>query len=296
MTDVKKTLAAYAASAENALADYLPESEESYRTLIDAMRYSLLGGGKRIRAALCQEFCRVCSGDPKDALPFACAVEMIHAYSLIHDDLPCMDNDDMRRGKASCHIAFEESTAMLAGDALQALAFETALSADRNKISAENIINAARALAYGAGCEGMCAGQALDLAAEGETIRAKQLGEIQQYKTGALIIAACVMGCYAAGASDEQIKAAGIYASNIGAAFQMIDDVLDVIADESELGKPVGSDEENHKTTYVTLFGIEKTIELARGLTEQAKEALGIFGQEADFLKDLADFLATRKK
>ncbi len=296
MSDMKTILDSYAESAETALEGFLPKSDKDYKRLIDAMRYSLLGGGKRIRAVLCQEFCRICGGDPEDALPFACAIEMIHAYSLIHDDLPCMDNDDMRRGKPSCHKAFPEDTALLAGDALQAAAFETLLSADTSKIPPENIIKAAKALAVGAGCNGMCAGQELDLASDGKQIDAEMLSEIQKYKTGALIITASILGCYAANATNDQIKSATVYASNIGKAFQMVDDVLDVTADEEELGKPVGSDAENQKPTYATLFGIEKTMEFATDLTNNAIDAIKMFGSKSDFLIDLANYLLKRRK
>lgn len=242
-TDLKSRLNTYAQNAEKALGGYLKESTEDYKVLIEAMRYSLLGGGKRIRAALCQEFCRICGKDEKIALPFACAVEMVHAYSLIHDDLPCMDNDDMRRGKPSCHVAFTEDTALLAGDALQTFAFETALSADSGEISPKNIIKAASQLAKGAGCNGMCAGQVLDLLSEKIPADEQRLREIQSHKTGDLIITACLMGCYAADANEQQITAAITYADCIGAAFQMVDDVLDVTSTEEELGKPIGSDE-----------------------------------------------------
>ncbi len=294
-TDLKSRLNTYAQNAEKALGEYLKESAEDYKILIEAMRYSLLGGGKRIRAALCQEFCRICGKDEKIALPFACAVEMVHAYSLIHDDLPCMDNDDVRRGKPSCHVAFTEDTALLAGDALQTFAFETALSADSEEISSKNIIKAASQLAKGAGCNGMCAGQVLDLLSEKIPADEQRLREIQSHKTGDLIITACLMGCYAADANEQQISAARTYADCIGAAFQMVDDVLDVTSTEEELGKPIGSDEQNNKTTYVTLFGVEKTMEKAKALTEKAKAAVEIFGENGEFLKQLADYLLYRK-
>ena len=294
-TEVKSILNTYAQNAENGLCEYLKESREDYKVLIDAMRYSLLGGGKRIRAALCQEFCRICGKDEKTALPFACAVEMVHAYSLIHDDLPCMDNDDMRRGKPSCHVAFTEDTALLAGDALQTLAFETALSADSDGISPKNIIKAASQLAKGAGCNGMCAGQVLDLLSEKIPADEQRLREIQSHKTGDLIITACLMGCFAADANEQQISAATTYADCIGAAFQMVDDVLDITSTEEELGKPIGSDEQNNKTTYVTLFGVEGTMEKAKALTEKAKTAVEIFGENGEFLKQLADYLLYRK-
>lgn len=279
---------------ESALEGYLPECKENYKIVSDAMRYSVLGGGKRIRAALCLEFCRVCGADSEKAIPFACAVEMIHAYSLIHDDLPCMDNDDMRRGKPSCHKAFSEDTALLAGDALQPLAFETVLSAQN--VAVQNVVRASKVLAKASGYQGMVGGQVLDLDAEGKEVSYQTLLDIETLKTGALISAACEMGCIAADANDEMINAAKNYSAKIGRVFQMIDDVLDVTADEEELGKPVGSDEENLKTTYVSMFGLEKTVEMAKELTDKAIEDLNIFGKEAEILKELALYLLNRKK
>lgn len=293
--NVKEQLTRYAHMTEQALGAALPAAATeyaAYNRLVEAMRYSLLGGGKRIRAALCLEFCRLCGGDPDDALPFACALEMVHAYSLIHDDLPCMDNDDLRRGKPSCHIAFGEAEALLAGDALQACAFKTALSA--GKIRAENVVSAVHTLAVCAGFEGMCGGQAMDLEAERIPADHKTLVEIDAGKTGMMIIAAAKMGCYAAGGTPQQLEAAEQYAADIGSVFQMVDDVLDVTATEEALGKPIGSDRQSHKTTYVSLFGVEKTREMAAVLNRRAKENLAVFGNEAAFLKELADYLLER--
>jgi geranylgeranyl diphosphate synthase type II len=293
--NLNERLTNYAQLTEQALEKALPAATTeftAYNQLVEAMRYSVLGGGKRIRGALCLEFCRLCGGDPQLALPFAAAVEMIHAYSLIHDDLPCMDDDDLRRGKPSCHIAFGESVALLAGDALQTCAFKTALSA--KGVSADNVIKATETLAVCAGYEGMCGGQAMDLEAEKTPADHKTLVEIHKGKTGQMIIAAALMGCYAAGATKEQLDVAREYAAEIGIVFQMVDDVLDVTASEEELGKPIGSDAQCNKTTYVTLFGVDKTMEYAAEHTEKAKEALSIFGDEAMFLKDFADYLLNR--
>lgn len=294
--NVKERLQQYADLTEQALEQALPAANtpyEAYNRLVEAMRYSVLGGGKRIRAALCLEFCRLCGGDPKDALPFACAVEMIHAYSLIHDDLPCMDDDDLRRGKPSCHIAFGEAVALLAGDALQACAFKTALNA--KNIPAEQVIAATETLAKCCGYEGMCGGQAMDLDAEEHPVDFATLAEIHSGKTGMMIIAAAKMGCYAASATPEQLQAAEEYACEVGIVFQMVDDVLDVTATVEELGKPIGSDQECGKTTYVTLFGVEKTMEYAAVHNKRAKNALLAFGDEAEFLSELSDYLLTRK-
>lgn len=273
-----------------ALENYLPESDD---IVSRAMKYSVRNGGKRIRPILTLEFCKVCGGDPKKALPFACAVEMIHTYSLIHDDLPCMDDDDYRRGKPSCHIAFGEANALLAGDALLTLAFETAVKAD---LPAECIVRAVKELSFSAGISGMVGGQVLDLQNENKALTLKELEQIHKLKTGELIRVACVMGCIAAGADEDKIKAAEDYASGIGLTFQIVDDILDVTSDAETLGKPIGSDAENQKTTYVSLLGIEESKEIATQLTQKAKAALDIFSEDTSSLKRLADSLQTRKK
>ena len=261
--------------------------------MLKAMAYSLSNGGKRIRPMLTLEFCRICGGDYKNAIPFALAAEMIHTYSLIHDDLPCMDDDDMRRGKPSSHKVFGEANALLAGDALLTLAFETVLSAD--EVSAEAKVKAGLELAKAAGCSGMIAGQVMDLANEGKSAPIDDIRKTDRLKTGEMIRVSCVMGCIAAGANEEKIKAAEIYSENIGLAFQIVDDILDVTSDAETLGKPIGSDSENEKSTYVSLLGLEKSAEYAEELTAIAKKALNIFGGEGEFLAQLADVLASRK-
>ena len=293
---VNERLQEYALMTEQALEQALHQANtpfDAYNRLVEAMRYSVLGGGKRIRAALCLEFCRLCGGNPVDALPFACAVEMIHAYSLIHDDLPCMDNDDLRRGKPSCHIAYGEAVALLAGDALQACAFKTALNACQ--VPAEQVVKAVELLAKCCGYEGMCGGQAMDLDAEERPVDHETLAEIHAGKTGMMILAAAQMGCLAASSTKEQLKAAEEYACEVGIIFQMVDDVLDVTATEEELGKPIGSDAQCGKTTYVTLFGVEKTMEYATVHNERAKNALLVFGEEGTFLAEFSDYLLHRK-
>lgn len=292
---VQDRLHEYAAMTEQALSRALPESNTPYAAydgLVEAMRYSLLAGGKRIRAALCLEFCRLCGGDPAAALPFACALEMIHASSLIHDDLPCMDDDDLRRGKPSCHVAFGEAQALLAGDALLLLAFEAAAGA--KDLDPGRITRAVSVLARCAGYAGMCGGQAMDLEAEQTPSDLKTLERTDRAKTGMMIVAAAVMGCIAGGAAPQQLQAAEEYAKRIGLVFQMVDDVLDVTATEEELGKPIGSDVESNKTTYVTLLGAEQTMETAAAHNQQAKQALVPFGEDAAFLCDLADWLLHR--
>lgn len=260
-----------------------PASRARYHKLIDSMRYSLTAGGKRLRPILTLEFCRVCGGDVQAALPVACGVEMLHTYSLIHDDLPVMDNDDLRRGKPSNHKVFGECTALLAGDALQALAFQTVLSAP---LPPERTLRCAQILAYAAGHEGICGGQQLDLAWEGLALTADELHEIYLRKTSALIRAACLMGAAAAGGTVAQEKAAADYADHFGYAFQLRDDMLDVIGDEKTFGKPIGSDLEEGKTTSVDLFGLEGCREKIRESSRAAESALAGL-KDAEFLLHL---------
>ena len=259
----------------------------------EAMLYSLKNGGKRVRPMLVLEFCRVCGGDVTAAVPFACAVEMIHTYSLIHDDLPCMDDDDFRRGMPSCHKQFGEATALLAGDGLLTLAFSVLSKAD---LSAEKKIEAVRVLADCAGHLGMIGGQTMDLAHEGQKITVEQLRSTDALKTGRLIRCACALGCIAAGADEEKLRAAEKYADSIGLAFQIVDDLLDIISTSEELGKPVGSDVQNEKSTYPALLGMEKSVQLVDGLTSEAVGALKIFGDDSGFLADYAVSLSKRSK
>lgn len=290
------SLEKYIEIINSALQKYVYSVKDGQDYVVDAMNYSVTNGGKRIRPVLVLEFCRVCGGNVEDALGLACAVEMIHTYSLIHDDLPCMDNDDMRRGKPSCHKAFGEEYALLAGDGLLTLAFETALK-DGGGILPENKIKAAKTLAFLAGVSGMVGGQVLDLQSESTEPTLKKLQTIDALKTGALIKASVLLGCYAANVTDdERIEAAVKYAENIGLAFQIVDDILDVTSDSATLGKPVGSDEKNEKITYVSLMGIEKSKQTVKELTDGATDALKVFGNDTDFLKNLALSLADRKK
>ncbi len=290
------SLEKYVEIINSALQKYVYPVKDGQDYVVDAMNYSVTNGGKRIRPVLVLEFCRVCGGNVEDALGLACAVEMIHTYSLIHDDLPCMDNDDMRRGKPSCHKAFGEEYALLAGDGLLTLAFETALK-DGVGILPENKIKAAKTLASLAGVSGMVGGQVLDLQSESTEPTLEKLQTIDTLKTGALIKASVLLGCYAANVTDdERIEAAVKYAENIGLAFQIVDDILDVTSDSATLGKPVGSDEKNEKITYVSLMGIKKSKQTVKELTDGATDALKVFGNDTDFLKNLALSLADRKK
>ena len=262
--------------------------------LYDAMRYSLLAGGKRLRPVLLLESCRMCGGDVEGALPFACAVEMLHTYSLIHDDLPAMDNDDLRRGRPTNHKVYGEATAILAWDGLLTAAFETMLE-HGGDLPAPRVLAAAACLGRAAGARGMVGGQALDMAGEGHALALADVEELQRLKTGALIAAAAEMGCILAGGGAEARAAVRRYAEKLGLAFQIRDDMLDVEGDEATLGKPIGSDAENEKTTFVTLKGLEWSQDAVERLTREAQEALDVF-PEAGFLCWLAGELVARKK
>ncbi len=268
--------------------DFLPKSDD---IVSRAMRYSVENGGKRIRPTLLLSFCELCGGDVNKALPLACALEMIHTYSLIHDDLPCMDDDDMRRGKPSCHIVYGYEYALLAGDALLTLAFETALKAD---LPAEAVVASAKELAVAAGWAGMVGGQVMDLQNEGKRVTVEEIEKTDHLKTGELIRAACVIGCIAAGARDK-IPYAEVFARDIGLSFQIVDDILDVTSSTEALGKPVGSDDENEKCTYVSLLGIEDSRKFVSRLTAEAKDSLKMFDGDVTALSDLADSMENRK-
>ena len=292
--DFREQLKLYAAKTEQALEQMLPLIACPQEQVLEAMRYSLLGGGKRLRAALLLAFHEACGGEEQKALPFACALEMIHAYSLIHDDLPCMDDDDLRRGRPSCHIAYGEATALLAGDGLLTHAFDTMLHVEN--LPAERVLKAAACLSSSIGAYGMIGGQVMDLANERQgSVDENRIKETDALKTGALISAACEMGCILAGASVEKISAAKAYAAKIGLAFQITDDILDVTGTTEELGKPAGSDETRSKATYVSLYGVKKAREISANLLEEAKDSLKDGRINSDFLCQLADYILTRK-
>ena len=274
-----------------ALETYFVSPPESLAGLAESMRYSLLAGGKRIRPTLVLEFCRICGGDIDAALPVACAIEMLHTYSLIHDDLPCMDDDALRRGRPTNHVVFGECTATLAGDALQAEAFGTIL---RSALPAERKARCAEFLADAVGLDGMCGGQFLDMLGEGKKLSEQELADINSRKTGALLTAACRMGVAAGGGNEAQLEAASLYGAAIGAAFQIRDDMLDVLGNEQELGKPIGSDAQEEKNTYMALYGAEHCSQMIEKLTARAKDVLsGVFDDTA-FLSALADSMAVR--
>lgn len=276
---------------EDALTGYVSEVFDGQNEVTDAMNYSLSNGGKRIRPVLALEFAKACGGTREQCIPLACAVEFIHTYSLIHDDLPCMDNDDMRRGKPSCHKQFSEATALLAGDALLTGAFEIISDSD---LSDDKKVLAISLLSQNSGVNGMIGGQVIDLLYEQGNPDVKQLLSVYKLKTGALISAACLLGCISASASQEQLNAASKFAYSLGVAFQIQDDILDVIGDEEKLGKPIGSDLENNKTTYVSLVGIEKAKKIVKQLTESAVSQLEYF-ENVSFIKELAYQLISRE-
>ena len=292
-TNIEAALKTAAGLAECALEEALGERYTGKTVVAEAMRYSTLGGGKRIRAFLVFEFCRLFGGEVRAALPFACALECVHAYSLIHDDLPCMDDDALRRGKPSCHIRFGEAEALLAGDALLTYAFECAAS--NGQVSAESVRLAVKTLAAEAGPRGMVGGQTLDMAAEMKDY--EELRAMIDGKTSALIRAACLLGYYAATdeADPSVIGKITAYANAVGLGFQIHDDILDVTSDTATLGKEVGSDEKNGKKTALAFMTLEEARKTEAALVAEAREAVaGFAGSEA--LADLALWLSRRNK
>lgn len=276
-----------------ALEGYLTPQSQDYTNLHSAMRYSLLNGGKRVRPILAYAAARAITPNVSMDMidPVACALECLHSYSLVHDDLPAMDNDDLRRGKPTCHIAFDEATAILAGDGLQALAFEALGKAD---LPAPTKVELVVRLALASGAQGMVLGQAIDLAAVDQKLDLTQLETMHRYKTGALIRASVAMGALAAGASQQQLDALDRYSAAIGLAFQIQDDILDVTVDTATLGKQQGADIARNKPTYVSLLGLESARIKAAELHQQALQALQNFGANALHLRQMADYIIQR--
>ena len=295
MTEQNKLiLKTYCEKIEEQLLDFTKDKNRLQRVILEAMEYSLMAGGKRLRPVLMLEFCRMCGGDVSKYLDIACTIEMIHTFSLVHDDLPCMDNDDYRRGIPSCHKAFSEDIALLAGDALNTLAFEViANAAMQQRISADKAVMLISVLSHAVGTDGMIGGQVIDLESEGKDISVDTLDVLQGHKTGALIEAACVMGVILGG-DFEKIPFAADYASALGRAFQIVDDILDVTGSFEELGKPIGSDDEQNKCTYVSLLGLEESKAIAERLTDEALEHLENF-EDNGFLVDLTKNLLERR-
>ena len=291
MMEMDEIIRSYREEVEQYLKAYYRQfHKEPQKILFDSMEYSLLAGGKRLRAVLVFEFCRLCGGKWQDAVPFAAALEMIHAYSLIHDDLPCMDNDDFRRGLPTNHKVYGETLAVLAGDALVTDAFTVASHA---KLSADKIVLAIQVLSGCAGSLGMVGGQVLDVQSENRELTEREVLDIQSRKTGALIRAACAMGAIAGGASEEQYDAACQFAAAFGLSFQIRDDMLDIIGTQEVLGKGVGTDAK--KNTFVRLYGLQKCESLVQSYTDYAISALNVFS-DADFLISLLHSMTNRMK
>ncbi|MBR6727313.1 MAG: polyprenyl synthetase family protein [Clostridia bacterium] len=290
--NLTKRLEDNAALVEQTLSVLMAEEDADFAPELAAERYSLFSRAKRIRPTLVLELCRLFGGSDEAALPFAAAVEMIHTYSLIHDDLPCMDDDDLRRGKPTCHKAFGESTALLAGDGLLTRAFGALATAP---VSGDTVRHAVAALSRAAGSFGMIGGQVMDLDGEGKRLPLEKLLKLHAHKTGALISVSAELGCLAAGLApdDTRTLAAKRFARGIGLAFQIVDDVLDATADEATLGKSVGSDARDEKTTFLTYYSIDGALAYAARVTDEAKSALAdIAGNE--ILCELADALVKR--
>lgn len=280
-------------ATERALAAIMEGKDEDLQKIFDAQGYSLLGGGKRIRPLLVNEFCKALGGDPAVSMPYACALEMIHTYSLIHDDLPCMDDDDLRRGKPTNHKVFGYATALLAGDALLTKAF---LVASTNPhATAEQNAEAIRLLATAAGDLGMIGGQVMDLRGETQRLSFEQLLRLHSMKTGALILCAALLGCLAAGyrLDTPEAREATTYAQKIGLAYQVVDDVLDACGEEAVVGKSLKTDSSHNKTTFMTYFGVEDAKRYAEDLTKEAVAAISQW-ENSETLTDLAIYLASR--
>lgn len=293
MESLKKLMVEDAHLTEEALLEYYSETDEDLALILDAEKYSLFAGGKRIRPFLVLEFCRMFGGDVSAAIPLACAIEMIHTSSLIHDDLPCMDDDDLRRGRPTNHKVFGYANALLAGDALLMRAFETAVTAP---ISAQGIRSAVAALASSAGDFGMIGGQIMDINnMVNPESDIEKLKKLHRKKTGALIRCSALLGCIAAGLEwdDKRTVAAMKYAENVGLVFQIIDDLLDVVGEESKLGKNIGSDADLGKTTFLTYYKIDEAKAIAKDLTDEAVEAISEF-DSSDVLKEFAVYLLNR--
>lgn len=290
----KEDLKTKSAYIEDLLKQYMPKEEGYQKTIFEAMNYSLSSGGKRLRPILTLESAKIIGGDVKEVIPFCVAIEMIHTYSLIHDDLPAMDNDDFRRGKPTNHKVFGDGMATLAGDALLNYAFEIMLKESLGKENADIRLKAIYEIARGAGIYGMIGGQVVDIESENKSIEKEKLDFIHMNKTAAMIIGCMRAGAIMGNACEEDLQNITKYAKNIGLAFQIVDDILDIVGDEKALGKPVGSDIENHKSTYPSLLGLEKSRCIARQLIEEGKSSIKDLPSEKDFLNQLGDYIISR--
>lgn len=279
---------------EKFLNEYMPKEEGYQKTIMEAMNYSLKAGGKRLRPILTLESCKAVGGMEEDAIPFAVAVEMIHTYSLIHDDLPALDNDDLRRGKPTNHKIFGDAMATLAGDALLNYAFEVMLSSSIDKDNPNKYLKAINEIATHAGIYGMIGGQVVDIESENKVIEKEKLDFIHLNKTAAMIVGCMRAGAIIGGASEDELQRITKYGKNIGLSFQIVDDILDITGDEKTLGKPIGSDIENHKSTYPSLLGLEKSREIAKELISDGKTSIEGLPSEVEFLHQLADYIVSR--
>ncbi|CZR96529.1 MULTISPECIES: polyprenyl synthetase family protein [unclassified Clostridioides] len=293
--EFKQCLKEKASFIENVLKEYMPKEEGYQKTVIEAMNYSLSAGGKRLRPILTLEACKVVGGNEEEAIPFAMAIEMIHTYSLIHDDLPALDNDDLRRGRPTNHKVYGEAMGILAGDALLNYAFEVMLSGSINKENPEKYLKAINEIAKGAGIYGMIGGQVVDVESENKQIEKEKLDYIHMNKTAAMMVGCMRAGATIGGANSEQMEEITKYAKNIGLSFQIVDDILDIVGDEAKLGKKVGSDIENHKSTYPSLLGLDKSKEIAYNLIDEAKKSIEKLSDDVDFLKGLAEYIIDRE-
>jgi geranylgeranyl diphosphate synthase, type II len=279
----------------SALDVYVFEKDSLERTIYRAMRYSLTAGGKRLRPVLALAVCDIFEGDINEVMPYACAIEMIHTYSLIHDDLPAMDNDDYRRGRLTNHKVFGDAIAILAGDALLNYAFEIMLNFSLENIgAAQNKMKAMQIIAKASGVSGMIGGQVVDIEAEGKIISGSELQYMHKCKTGALIKAPVMASAVLNNATKSESDALEVFSENLGLAFQIKDDILDVEGNSDVMGKPAGSDAENKKSTFVTLYGLNESKKLLKDTTNIAINSLDIFGEKAGFLKKLSEYLLVR--
>lgn len=293
--EFKQHLKEKARFIEDVLKEYMPKEEGYQKTVIEAMNYSLSAGGKRLRPILTLEACKVVGGNEEEAIPFAIAIEMIHTYSLIHDDLPALDNDDLRRGRPTNHKVYGEAMGILAGDALLNYAFEVMLAGSINKENPEKYLKAINEIAKGAGIYGMIGGQVVDVESENKQIEKEKLDYIHMNKTAAMMVGCMRAGATIGGANSEQMEEITKYAKNIGLSFQIVDDILDIVGDEAKLGKKVGSDIENHKSTYPSLLGLDKSKEIAHNLIDEAKKSIEKLSDNVDFLKGLAEYIIDRE-
>ena len=295
---IDRTFDEYKALFDEHLLDFIPDIDQKSITLYDSMKYSLSAGGKRIRPVLLMAACEFCGGKAEEALPYACAIEYIHTYSLIHDDLPCMDDDELRRGQPTNHVIYGDAVATLAGDGLQSAAYE-AMQRDMllyfdNFDALKSRIRAAYEIVKGAGVTGMVAGQIADVEAENKRCSKELLDYIHITKTANMIVGAVRAGSRLGSCTKEELDNLTTYAENLGLAFQVCDDILDVEGDEALLGKEVGHDEANSKATYPALYGLEESKKRLRELTDAAKEALAEYYDNAELFVDLAEMLASR--